>query len=72
MEGIIANYNDDFNIAGNKFLKEITEKIKKLDILKLEDKATIFTGLDVKKDGYKIELCMNDYARSLEKLNIRN
>ena len=33
MEGIIANYNDDFNIAGNKFLKEITEKIKKLDNL---------------------------------------
>ena len=33
LEGIIASHNDNFNIAGNKFLKEITEKIKKLDNL---------------------------------------
>ena len=54
-------------------MNEITEKVKsKLDILKMEDGVFRFTGIDVEKVGGKIEISMNDYAKSLEKINIRD
>merc|ERR1712082_587648 len=61
---------DDFIMAGTKeFLEEITEKIaKKLEISKLEDNEFRFTGMDVKKDGDVIVVSMEEYAKSLEKV----
>ena len=38
----------------------------------MEDKEFRFTGIDVKKVGENIEICMDDYAKSLEKLEIRD
>ena len=53
-------------------MNEITQKIKeKLDISKLEDIEFRFTGMDVKKEGYVINVSMEDYAKSLGKVEIR-
>merc|ERR1712105_511692 len=50
----------------------VTEKIKKaLGISKVEDSEFRFTGIDVKKIGDQIALSMNDYAASLEDVEIR-
>ena len=38
----------------------------------MEDKAFRFTGIDIKKDGEGIEISMDNYARSPEKLDIRD
>ena len=58
---MISSHVDDFILTGNKeFLKEITEKIKKLDISKLEEKVFRFIGIDIKKDGDRIEINMDD------------
>ena len=72
LEGMISSHVDDFNLAGNKnFIDEVTEKIKNaLDILKIEDKEFRFTGIDVKEKDGKIKLSMEDYAKSLEMINV--
>merc|ERR1711962_855828 len=55
-----------------EFLGEITKKIaQKLEISKLEDNEFKFTGMDVKKDGNVIVVSMEEYAKSLEKIEIR-
>ena len=74
LEGMISSHVDDFILAGkDEFINEITEKVKKkLDISKMEDGDFRFTGIDVKKVGDKIEISMNDYAKSLEKINVRD
>ena len=36
----------------------------------MEDKAFRFTGIDIKKDGEGIEISIDNYARSPEKLDI--
>ena len=73
LEGIISCHVDDFILAGrSEFMKEITDKIKeKFDNHKLEDDLFRFTSIDVKKEGDKILISMNKYARSLNKMEIR-
>ena len=73
LEGMVSSHVDDFILAGtDKFLDEITSKIaQKLEISKLEDNEFRFTGMDVKKDGDVIVVSMEDYAKSLEKIEIR-
>ena len=73
LEGMVLSHVDDFILAGTeKFLEEITKKIaQKLEISKLEDNEFRFTGMDVKKDGDVIVVSMEDYAKSLEKIEIR-
>lgn len=63
---------DDFILTGkDEFINEITEKVKsKLYILKMEDGVFRFTGIDMRKVGDKTEISMNEYANSLEKMNI--
>ena len=70
---MILSHVDDFNLAGtNDFINEVTEKIKKeLDISKIEDGEFRFTGIDVKKIDGGIEISMEDYAKSLEEVVIR-
>ena len=72
LEGIISSHVDDFNLAGNeKFIHEVMEKIKgALYISKIEDKEFRFTGIDVKEKEGKIELSMEDYARSLQMIKV--
>ena len=62
---------DDFILAGTReFLREITQKIQeKLDIFKLEDNVFRFTGIDLFKED-RIVISMEEYAKSLEKLEI--
>ena len=62
----------DFILAGNnEFVDEITEKVQsKLGISKMEDRDFGITGIDVREVGDKIEILMNDYVSSLEKINI--
>ena len=54
-------------------METITEKVKKkLDISEMEDEVFRFTGIDVKKVGDKIEVSINNYANSLERMFIRD
>ena len=74
LDGMISTHVDDFILAGReRFIEEITERVKiKLDISKMEDLVFRFTGIDVKKTEGGIEISMNDYAGSLEKINVRD
>ena len=73
LESLVSTHIDDFNLAGSeKFLLSVTEEIRKvLDISKIEDSAFRFTGIDIKKFENHIEMSMNDYAQSLEDVEIR-
>ena len=73
LEGMISSHVDDFNIAGNDdFIKTVTEKIKNdLDISKIEDDEFRFTGIDVKQKNGRIEISMEDYAKSLKPIEVR-
>ena len=42
-----------------------------MEISKLEDNEFRFTGMDVKKDGDVIVVSMEDYVKSLGKIEIR-
>ena len=74
LEGMILSHVDDFILAGmREFMEEIMRKVKeKLDIYKLEDDIFRFNGIDVFKKENRVVKSMEEYARSLEKLNIRN
>ena len=71
---MISSHVDDFILAGNMdFIEEITKKIKdKLDISKMEEGLFRFTGIDVQKIGERIEVSMDDYAKSLEVIEVRD
>jgi hypothetical protein len=73
LEGMISSHVDDFNLAGtNHFTNEVTEKIKEeLDISKIEYSEFRFTGIDVRKIDGGIEISMEDYAKSLETIVVR-
>ena len=73
LDGIVSSHVDDFILAGSdRFLEEITRKIaEKLEISKLEDNEFRFTEMDVKKDGDVIVVSMEDYTKSLRKIEIR-
>ena len=50
----------------------VTEKLSAtLDVSKVEDDSFRFTGIDIKKVEDGIEISMEDYAESLEEIEIR-
>ena len=70
---MVSSHVDDFILAGtDRFLKEITKKIaEKLEMSKLEANKFRFTGMNMKKEGDVIIVSMEDYAKSLGKIEIR-
>ena len=73
LDGIISTCVDDFDIVGTEnFVDLITKRVsKKLDVSKVEDEKFRFTGIDIKKVDDGIEISMEDYAESLEEIEIR-
>ena len=71
--GLLSTHVDDFSLAGTEeFLDIVTEEIKKaLDVSKVEDGRFRFTGIDVEQFDDRIEISMDDYAASLEDIEIR-
>ena len=71
--GIVSTHVDDFSLAGlEDFLNTVTEEIRKtLDISKVENDKFRFTGIDVEHIEDRIEISMNDYAASLEDIEVR-
>ena len=65
---------DDFHLAGKKrFVDKITEEIgKALNVSTVEIDGFRFTEIDVKKIKEGIEISMEDYAKSLEEIHIRD
>ena len=63
---------DDFQIGGNsKFLEEIEELLsKRFKLSKIERKKFRFTGVDIVQQDDRIEVSMEDYAKSLEKITV--
>ena len=74
LEGMVSTHVDDFDLAGRKrFVNRITEEIgKALDVSTVESNCFRFTGIDVKKVKEGIEISMEDYAKSLEEIQIRD
>ena len=74
LEGMVSTHVDDFDLAGRKRLvNRITEEIgKALDVSTVESNCFRFTGIDVKKVKEGIEISMEDYAKSLEEIQIRD
>ena len=74
LEGMVSTHVDDFYLAGRKrFVNRITEEIgKALDVSTVESNCFRFTGIDVKKVKEGIEISMEDYAKSLEEIQIRD
>ena len=73
LEGMVSTHVDDFDLAGRKrFVNKITEEIgKALDVSTVESNCFRFTGIDVKKVKEGIEISMEDYAKSLEDIQVR-
>ena len=73
LEGMILTCVDDFDLAGTEeFVEMVTEKVGVfLDVSKVEDDSFRFTGIDIKKVEDGIEVSMEDYAESLEEMDIR-
>ena len=74
LKGMVSTHVDDFDLAGRKrFVNKITEEIgKALDVSTVESNCFRFTGIDVKKVKEGIEISMEDYAKSLEEIQIRD
>ena len=68
--GMILTHVDDFSIAGTEeFVKKVTDLCKeKLQVSKIEKNKFRFTGIDIIKTEAGITISMEDYARSLEKV----
>ena len=73
LEGIVSAHIDDFDVAGQKkFVEMLIREISKvLDVSTVESDCFRFTGIDVKKVKGGIEISMEDYAKSLEEIQIR-
>ena len=74
LEGMMSTHVDDFDLAGKKsFVDKVTGEISKaLDVSTVESDSFRFTGIDVKKVKEGIEISMEDYAKSLEEIQIRD
>merc|ERR1712002_1135235 len=70
LEGMLLSHVDDFTIAGTKeFVQRIVAGIEEnFTISKVEEDNFRFTGLDVKTKNGKIEVSMEDYAESIQKI----
>ena len=73
LAGMVSTHVDDFDVAGRKkFVEMLTKEISKvLDVSTVESDCFRFTGIDVKKVKGGIEISMEDYAKSLEEIQIR-
>jgi len=73
LAGMVSTHVDDFDVAGRKkFVEMLTKEISKvLDVSTVESDCFRFTGIDVKKVKGGIEISMEDYAKSLEDIQIR-
>ena len=73
LHGMVSTHVDDFTLAGkDDFIEHITKEINKaLDVSKVEDGMFRFTGIDVKQTENGVVLSMEDYAQSLEEIQIR-
>ena len=73
MAGIVSTHVDDFDVAGRKkFVEMLTKEISKvLDVSQVRVIISKFKGIDVKKMKGGIEISMEDYAKSLEEIQIR-
>ena len=70
---MVSMHVDDFDLNGTEsFVEEVTEKISAaLDVSQVENDHFRFTGIDVRKVEDGIEISMEDYARSLEEIEVR-
>merc|ERR1711867_260877 len=73
MAGMVSTHVDDFDVAGRKkFVEMLTKEIgKALDVSTVETDCFRFIGIDVKKMKGGIEISMEDYAKSLEEIQIK-
>ena len=73
MEGMVSTHVDDFDLAGRKkFVEMVTKEISRvLAVSTVESYCFRFTGIDVKKVGKGIGISMEDYAKSMEEIQIR-
>ena len=73
LEGMISTCVDDFDIAGEQsFVDMVTKKVNEvLDVSKMEDDKFRYTGIDIKKVEDGIEISMDEYAESLEEIQVR-
>ena len=73
LEGMVSTHVDDFDLAGRKkFVEMVTKEISRvLDVSTVESDCFRFTGIDVKKVRKGIEISMEDYAKILEEIQIR-
>ena len=73
LEGMVSIHVDDFDLAGKKrFVEMITEEVGRvLDVSMVESDCFRITGIDVKKVIDGIEISMEDYAKSMEDIQIR-
>ena len=73
LAGMVSTHVDDFDLAGRKkFVEMITKEISRvLDVSTVESDCFRFTGIDVKKVRKGIEISMEDYAKSMEEIQIR-
>ena len=70
---MVSTHVNDFNLAWkDKFLEAVTEEIKTvLDMSKVENDKFRFTGIYMENVADRIEISMNDYASSLEDVEVR-
>ena len=70
---MVSTHVDDFDVAGSKkFVEMLTKEISTvLDVSTVESDSFRFTVIDVKKVKGGIEISMEDYAKSLEEIQIR-
>merc|ERR1711921_53755 len=68
--GLILSHVDDFTIAGTtEFVKRIVTGIQeRFTVSKVEEDNFRFIGLDVKTKNGKIEISMEDYAKSIQEI----
>ena len=73
LAGMVSTHVDDFDVAGkNKFVEMLTKDISKvLDVTTVESDCFRLTGIHVEKVKGGIEISMEDYAKSLEDIQIR-
>ena len=68
MLGLNLSHVDDFTIAGEEeFVKRIMKGLlEKFTVSKVEENEFRFTRLDIRAEKGKIEVSMEDYAKSVE------
>ena len=68
--GMVLCHVDDFSVSGKKgFVERITYLLKtNFTISKVESSAFRFTGIDLTKTEYGIEVSMEEYAQSIEEI----